>query len=43
MYEAVCAWWDESAGEVFGMDWGDVKGCEKRKEVACIVHVTSKL
>ena len=23
VYEAVCDWWDESAGEVFGMDWGE--------------------
>lgn len=43
VYEAVCDWWDESVGEVFGMDWGEGKVCEKRKAVACIVHVTSKL
>lgn len=31
VYEAVCDWWDESFGEVFGMDWGEGKGCEKEK------------
>ena len=35
-------WWDESVGEKFLNGLGEVKGCE-RKEVACIVHVTSKL
>ena len=43
VYEAVCDWWDKFAGEVFGMDLREGKECEKRKEVACIVHVTSKL
>lgn len=29
--------------ERFWNGLGEGKGCEKRKEVACIVHVTSKL